>query len=88
MRYKIILICFTFSFLLFIVIFGRFCFYANTYGIKREINIIENKIKNSNKVIRNKEKAISNIKEKNSDKIEELDIWLEEEKRLKINSKK
>lgn len=77
MRYKIILICFTISFLLFIVVFGQFCFYTNTYGIKKEITIIDNKIINSNKTIRNKEKVISNIKKKNSDKIEELDTCLE-----------
>ena len=63
--------------------------YKSNYGnnSSKDIIKIEKKIKNNNKEIDKKKEEINKIKEENKDKVEILEVWEKEVKKVrKINS--
>ena len=87
---KVIIIITSIILCLSIGLFGYlFIQYKSNYGnnSSKDIIKIEKKIKNNNKEIDKKKEEINKIKEENKDKVEILEVWEKEVKKVrKINS--
>ena len=87
---KVIIIITSIILCLSISLFGYlFIQYKSNYGnnSSKDIIKIEKKIKNNNKEIDKKKEEINKIKEENKDKVEILEVWEKEVKKVrKINS--
>ena len=60
--------------------------YSYTIGNKKDIKKIEEKIKKTKEEIKTKEEELNTIKENNKEKVELLEVWEKELKKVKKDS--